>query len=422
MQKPWLRHKKSVRAMKVFLFIFPWVVLAVMIFQSPPRLLHDEGYQIGLAQLVKEIGLLPALVSPENPSAVGALYAVIQSALFPITHFNAPEIRWVNFFLMVIVLIFLSRSINHQLEFRKVLSTGFTMLSVPFLWPCIGLALTEVPAFSAFAAGTFFFSRIEIDELDKRSKRNKSFAFLGGLAWGIAIVGRQNYLVLIPALFLWGLLFKNCRWFALLGIVGIVLSSFWIFAIWRGLVPQSHQGVLNPEGLVVSHAVYGAVLVGLAGFIIAPNFVTINSKRSNLVILCASAILMWFHADPDNTPIPARGVLSMLIGEKTVSFLLWPLMTLLMSISASWILSSVVFCFQKKNRFMWLNVIFLIFFILMPAKIPHIFSSRYLICAIVPLLILSKTSGESIGFLPLLLKVAGVALGAATLYSYYLLN
>jgi hypothetical protein len=413
-----LWNKKSCRVLKIFFLAFPWIVLAAMIVKSPPRLLHDEGYQIGLARLVNKIGLLPALVSPDNPSAVGALYAIIHATLSPITHFDAPDIRWINFFLSALVLILVSSSI-HQLQWEKILYVGFTMLSVPFLWPCIGLALTEVPALTAFAAGTFFFSRIDFAN---RSPRDSFFALLGGIAWGIAIVGRQNYLVLIPCLVLWGLLFTNCRWFALFGVLGCVLSSFWMFAIWKGLVPQSHQTVLDSEGVVMSHAVYGAVLVGLAGFIISPNFVKIIPIKANFVILCASAFLMWFHANPVETPIPARGVLSMLIGEKIISLFLWPLMTLLMAISASWIISSVVLCFQKKNRFIWLNIIILFSFILMPAKIPHVFSSRYLVCAIVPLLILSTSVGEKPGILPVITKVAGIIIGSATLYSYYLLN
>lgn len=407
---------KGWRLFTAVLMLAPWVVMAVLIAMSPPRLLHDERYQIGLAALAEKEGLVAALVSPANPSAVGALHAMIHTFFSPVTALEAPAVRWLNFLLAMAIAVCAAVA-AHSKKSGEFLAAGFAMLSVPFIWPCIGLALTEIPAFAAFAVGTVLFSFLK--PVGSNSQ-NCLLAFLGGLAWGVAIIGRQNYLVLLPCLAVWGIMFRQCRRVALFGLLGCLLTSSWLFVLWSGLLPPSHVGKIDPAGVEFQHVVFAAMLIGFAGFVVAPNFLRHCSRKVWIVSLLCSALLNLLLAS--HASVPARGLLSQLVGSAALHILAWPIMTCLLAVALTWLYIAGGSVARSSDLFIKLNGIVIVGFLVLPAKIPHVFSSRYVACVILPLLLISKAERESERSLSLLVKVLGILVGAGTLYSYYVLN
>ena len=125
----------------------------------PSQLRYDEHNHIGLTQLVATNRWRDALLSPENRSAAGPLYPAIHLMLSPITHLQSPSIRWVNFCCFLGVVLLLARCKPVEPVAPRLLS-GFTLLAVPFLWPAVGMALTELPALLFFTCFVLLFLRL----------------------------------------------------------------------------------------------------------------------------------------------------------------------------------------------------------------------------------------------------------------------
>src|SRR5207249_1879666 len=162
------------------------------------KLRYDEREHIGLTQIVATNGWRDALLSPENHSAAGPLYPAIHLMLSPITHLQPPAIRWVNFCCFLGVVLLLARCKPVEPVAPRLLS-GFTLLAVSFLWPAVGMALTELPALLFFTCFVLLFLRV-INSDVVLSRGTFGSAFLAGLCLGAAILGRQTYLIVVPAL------------------------------------------------------------------------------------------------------------------------------------------------------------------------------------------------------------------------------
>ena len=149
------------RRLRLQLIVVTGCLLAMvaMIVTSPSQLRYDEHNHIGLTQLVATNGWRDALLSPENRSAAGPLYPAIHLMLSPITHLQPPAIRWVNFCCFLGVVLLLAKCKPVEPVAPRLLS-GFTLLAVPFLWPAVGMALTELPALLFFTCFVLLFLRV----------------------------------------------------------------------------------------------------------------------------------------------------------------------------------------------------------------------------------------------------------------------
>src|SRR4029077_89346 len=117
----------------------------------------------------------------------------------------------------------------------RILS-GLTLLAVPFIWPAIGMALTEMPALLFFTCFVLLFLRL-IESDPGSSPGMFGLAFAAGLCLGVAILGRQTYLVVLPVLVIM-IFWLREKWPAILICILMTLAVCgWLFVLWHGLGP-----------------------------------------------------------------------------------------------------------------------------------------------------------------------------------------
>ena len=92
------------------LYLLSWIFLAALIVLSPRKLIYDEGYHLGVANLIQTQGFYSAMVSPLNQSAAGPLYAFLHLAFESATNLAAPFVRWINFLGLLIVAFLISKT------------------------------------------------------------------------------------------------------------------------------------------------------------------------------------------------------------------------------------------------------------------------------------------------------------------------
>lgn len=393
-----------------WLYLLTWIFLAALIALSPRILIYDEGYHLGVVNLIQTQGFYSAMVSPLNQSAAGPLYSFLHLAFASVTNLAAPFVRWINFLALLSVSILISKTswpIKHKnISFPEA---SLCFLGVPFVWPCVGMALTEIPALVFFTIALALIScMISSDCI----KRQLELGIAIGLALGIAILGRQTYLVILPCLVVWAVFYKK-YWLPVAFIIVIsLISSGWIFIIWKGLVPPSQRSL--DSGLRIDHAILAATYIGVAGLILAPSVLReLTVLKSLLFGILVGGIGSWYLGDQI---LPAKSLLESLFGAEWSIFIGAAALTLMIGVAAVWLLAISKVSLAGGNRFVVLNLLFLMAFVAAPAKISHLFSSRYVVSALIPLIIL--TGFEKSKF-SITMKITGILLGAATLGTYY---
>jgi hypothetical protein len=127
------------------------------------------------------------------------------------------------------------------------------------------MTLTEMPALFLVLVFTFLIA------CDGRGQPAMLRSVLAGLALGFAILGRQNYLVILPCLILlveWKSFGSSIGRLFLLGLCAVLVCGP-VFLIWGDLVP--------PNTAVVAHAIrpwhfiLSAGYLGLISLIIEPS-------------------------------------------------------------------------------------------------------------------------------------------------------
>lgn len=203
-----------------------------MIAKSPHQLRYDEAYHINLVKSIETNGLYNGLLDTNNQSAAGPLYAGIQLALKNVTQEKPPGIRWVNGVLLATAIGMLAL-IKPQAKSQTaaISCAALAVVGVPFLWPSAGMALTEIPAFTFFCAFLFCFRQI-FSSSSPRFTLSTIFAASAGAFLGLAILGRQTYLTVIPVLSFLFFLRSVRPWLIVVTIVSALLVSTWLFWIW----------------------------------------------------------------------------------------------------------------------------------------------------------------------------------------------
>ena len=179
-------------------------LLSILIATSPKHLIYDEAYHIGLAESIFQQGLVQALVDPRNQSAAGPLFAVFHLAFASITHLAAPGIRWINFLLLLVVVVLTGLTRTRITNDSKPIGSGaIAVLGVPFLWPATGMALTEIPALVFFSGFVLCIQRLCSKSQEQAPPAEPAlWAVFAGICLGLAILGRQTYLISLPAFLL----------------------------------------------------------------------------------------------------------------------------------------------------------------------------------------------------------------------------
>jgi hypothetical protein len=243
-------------------------LLATMIFLSPSELRYDESAHLQGVLRIREHGWKQALASSENTSAAGPLYPAVQILAAPLTGFRAPPIRWINFACLLLTTLLLTAYFRRTNDVQAPFLQATSLLAVPFLWPASGLALTELPALLPFT----LFVIVLLTALRAPSSSTLQLVAWGALAGaflGLAILGRQTYLITLGALALLGCFHR--RYWPLTAACAVVslLASGWLFILWNGyLVPPRHH--YQENGLRLGHGMHSLSYLGIAALFLAP--------------------------------------------------------------------------------------------------------------------------------------------------------
>jgi hypothetical protein len=413
MKRFWLDLGHTVRARSDFLVSSGCFLLLVgCVLLSPSRACFDEVFHLHLASDFKDIGWRPALISPQNQTAPGPLYPAVHLLFSPLTHLQTPTVRWVNVACLAGVIFLLAQQIpNGGIKERGVAATS--ILAVPFLWPTAGMALTEVPALFAFSVFTLTFRNL-LRSGDATSALSITLSCVSGISLGLAILGRQTYLVVVPcvaAMLMW----TPRKWLELFLCIAIaLLSCSWLFLLWHGLVPPSQRRVAS--GLHWDHGVLSISYVATATLFLNPKWMK-PRRFVDIIISLAIGIALAFLTRDYATP-PAKSLLLHAVGARMALPIGFAIGTVLTVLSVIWIANTIQKGWPRRHQDI-IVFTYLMLFSLIAAPVPiSYFSSRYVVGLLGALLLVVYSPGLSRPWWAVRMILGSIA-GAATLWTYY---
>ena len=393
------------------------LALAAMIVTSPPQLKYDERNHIGLAHLVAKDGWRDALTSPENPSAAGPLYPAIHLGISPITHLQAPAIRWVNFACFVGVVLLLASYKPMESAEVRILS-GLMLLAVPFLWPAVGMALTELPALLFFTCFVLLFLKV-IDSDVALNPRVFGLAFAAGCCLGVAILGRQTYLVIVPMLLVM-ILWLREKWSAVLLCSTTALAiSGWLFALWHGLAPP-HYYRLAESSVSFTYLLLSLSYAAVATLFLNPAWLL--RQREKTWIVCAVCGVALAYLTRNYEDPPAKSLLVRVFGMQIGLWIGFAISCAIAAVGVIWAWTGLkVFWQERRDSAQAFLLLSLGALLLAPMKMTAQFSSRYVVGCLGVLLLVIDSPRQCSRYWIARLFVGGFA-GIAILWTYFQQN
>ena len=349
--------------------------MAAMIVTSPSQLRYDERNHIGLTQIVASNGWRDALLSAENQSAAGPLYPAIHLMLSPITHLQPPAIRWVNFCCFLGVILLLARCKPAE-PVAPILLSGFTLLAVPFLWPVVGMALTELPALLFFTCFVLLFLRV-INSDVVLSRGTFVLAFLAGLCLGAAILGRQTYLIVVPALVVMMFLLREKWSSVLICILTSLAVCSWLFVLWHGLAPPHYYRSAQSSGRF-ANLLLSLSYAAVATLFLNPAWLWYQRGKAWIVCALCGFALSYFARNYEDPP--AKSLIVHTFGNQFGMWVGFVVGCALAAIGAVWAWTMFkTFWRERRNPGQVFLLLSLGALVLAPMKMTAQFSSRYIV-------------------------------------------
>ena len=389
------------------------LIMAVIIATSPAERVTDERWHLRYTEQLRDTGWLKTMTAAtsDHSSSVGPIYPGIHLAISPLTKLQPPGVRWVNYVCLLLSIVVIARSLVGDWDRRRALVVAASIISVPYLWPSVGVAFTEMPAFLPFSLFVLAMIRaLALPDTDPPARAYK-WAALAGLALGVAILARQTYLASLPPLFAM-LVFAPRKWkLALICAVVTGLVCGWLFVLWRGLLPpylHFRDTQMHPSRVVLALSYIAA-----ATLFLRPEWFRFGSWKAQLVMLAgATAIAIFLF---DYTQLPAQGVfrrfgelgLPMSIATR-IAMMVFGFLWAVVAARRAWA--------ERHDPVRVFLYISLFALVAAPAK-GFDFASRYVVGALGVLLLVVVPS--SIDRWLSLRILAGSALGALSLLRYY---
>ncbi len=395
--------------------ILALISLALMIAISPQKRCYDEFYHLNLVQDAHERGWNAASTSPKNESAAGPLYAAIHLLARPVTRLEAPAVRWVNYCCLLLVMVTVAASASGGFSHPDLLA-GFSLMSVPFIWPTSGMALTELPALAAFSLFILTMKQVIQNQEGILSFRSFSWAIASGVFLGLSVLGRQTYLVAVPVVGFMCFMIPR-KWPSILLCLSVTaISCVWLFMLWRGLVPPALSSVNG--GLRLEYGILSLSYVAAATLFLQPNWITLPSKGILFGVLASGVALTMVCTDYASPP--AKSLLLGAFGQKAGLALGFILNSLFTTAGILWAWTAAQRAWQSR-RDPWRSFLFLTLFTLVvtPAKVSHMFSTRYLVGLLGVLILIVERPPSSPPRWYTIRILIGSMLGAASLWTYY---
>lgn len=287
-------------------YLVSWSIIALangflllIVGRSPDHAVYDEGWYLDTIRLMRHFGLSIAFIK-ELPGPAGPTFTIVFAFVQNILGIKFPLLRLTNVLLLAISAVLLFRTLVTQAEAigagRRLAGLPAGMFTVlPTVGVSAGMTLTEMPA--VFFVALFLFALTK--SLLTTSARRYLLAILAGIAFAVAILGRQNYLVILPCL---PVLVaghdiigdRPKRLVLILVLSAALLMVTPIFVTWHGLVPPATAFV--GRGISPWHAILSAGYTGIIAALFAPKlyFPLSSASRSMLVLLLAAVAFDLF--------------------------------------------------------------------------------------------------------------------------------
>ncbi len=230
--------------------------LMALVLLSPDRLWRDEAVYLPSVPELHRLGLSRAWLR-ELPGPAGPLYAVVHAGLEPLTHLRPWGIRFATAGLAVLTVLALGVDLRLR-GIRSPFLRAPALIAAPMLGVSIGTAMTEMPALLFFCSSLAALLAA-LGRAERARPAAIVLAALAGLCCGVAITGRQQFLIVpFAAVVLW----RRATWRVVAVYVLFALAvPAPIFLAWRGLVPPQTQYV--GEGISIVNGLLSFFYAGL---------------------------------------------------------------------------------------------------------------------------------------------------------------
>lgn len=265
------------------LLLVAFLALITLVATSPHHFLYDEPYFANYIPLLHQYGLTTKFMNSLT-GAAGPLYAFVHVVFEPLTQLQPVRMRLVNVLLLVMVTGTLAAWLKRQ-KWSDYGVAGCSVLVVPMTWVVAGMALSEMSAM-VFVTLSLYLQLRGLGSLEQ-GRPLLGWFLASALFLGIAVWGRQPYLLLSGVPVLLGLLERRLRMPALIFIGVVMALAIPLFLIWKGLVPPSFHAV---QGFSLTHGLISLGYTGICFLLLAPRSRWLPVKvLIGLVVLTAAA-------------------------------------------------------------------------------------------------------------------------------------
>lgn len=391
------------------------LALIALIALSPARPIYDEAWFLDTMRLIERDGLSVKFLR-EFPGAAGPTFTLVFAAVDSLVGLAFPWLRLVNVALLTGTAALIWRGlVVAQPDAPNPALTAAMLIVLPTAGVSAGLALTEVPA-AIFAMLAIV---MLVEAHAARAPLAMACAALGGVALAAAILGRQNYLLVLPCLVLavrWigGRPNLNDTWHAaLLAAVAIVIVAP-VFVLWGGLVPP--RTAWSTAGFAPDNVVRGAGYAGVILLLLAPRIYAPLRQRIWLATIVLATIPIAYMLG--GSFVPLRAIMMTLFGGRGLTFIGWAAACLVSFAAPAFLLCFTLHLWRHRDQWLTrLSGAFVLLGLLSNAKITHQFSSRY-VFIVLPFMVIAAAAIRVTRWTPLqMTSAAGISLAA--LASYY---
>jgi hypothetical protein len=392
-----------------------FTIILLLILNSPEKLLYDEPYFIKNLNLLLDNGLTKSNLFFYESQAPGPLFQLVYYFIFKYfgIKFTIVKLRVFNFIFFNLGIFYFLKTFKSPCS-KTFWTTYFSVFSIPFIYPVFGLGLTE-------CTSMFFISLALYSLMSQKNIITNSLVYVISLA--LAMLGRQTFIVIIPAIFLCLYLskftFSKKILFSLLTIFSLV-PILYVINIWGGLVPPE-QSVVSGKSLFSISLQNGLLGIGYSAmtfFILNPilSIEYINKKvvfLSGIIAVITELILKVEY-------LPVGTFFSKFDNLPTFFSYLFPFLILKLAVIYIYIIIKTIyrhFINQEVKRMTFL--ILASFMIFTSFKIVHQFSSRYVAQYAFLSLNQEQIDDNKNIIVKVFLLVLGSILGLYSLYSYY---
>jgi hypothetical protein len=372
--------------------IVGFIVLIVIVIGSPSHPVYDEDYYLATVDVLEHNGLSVAFLR-EFPGPAGPTFTVVFALVSSTFGLGLPWLRLVNVGLMAGSAVLLYGTFRAKVERRSQFKTppalvAGTLTVLPTIGVSAGMTLTEMPAL--FFVSAFLFAAARIDPDAEPHAAGIMSAVASGFALGAAVLGRQNYLLILPCLALltdWhnGAPRRGATLVLVLIFISAVVTVAPVFMLWGGLVPPAIARV--GRGLSVWHGILGAGYAGIIVALIAPDVYRPLISRSSwpLAILFLAIGLAFFVGAPTRPMSSVVSLFGPMISQTSETGF-----TFLICLSAVAFLAAMALHLRSRwdDRLVRFCGCVVLAELLSNMKITHQFSSRYVAVSL-PFLIAS---------------------------------